>query len=153
MKTFKTFITENVIQMSATRATKEYPFVSELDDQSIKELLLIRKPEDIKSVSLEAMWMDDSVECYGIILNGVVMGLWWYGPHIKGYLQKFNDKLDAKNRAFLQKEVFEILENEKQRIYDEAGDERLDRIEKEIEMLDKMKPKTKEYFYDIMKEL
>jgi len=153
MKTFKTFLVEKILMISATRATKEYPFVSELDDQSIKKLLLIRKPEDIKSVSLEAMWMDDSVECYGVIINGVVMGLWWYGTYIKGYLERFNDNIDAKNRQFLQKEIFEILNAEKQRIYDEAGDERVDKILKEIELLDNMKPKTKEHFFDIMKEL
>ena len=152
MNTFKTFLIENVNKISATRATKEYPFASELDDQSIKDILLIRKPEDIKYVSLLATWVDDRVECYGIILNDVVMGLWWYGPHIRGYLERFNHKLNAKNKQFLQKKIFEILKTEKQRIYDEGG-ERIDKIEKEIEMLDNMKPKTKEHFFDIMKEL
>lgn len=155
MKTFSKFITEKVTMIASHKAHALYPFVTELNDRDIKKLLLIRSPEDIKTVLYEGKWKDDGENCYGVVINGIKMGWWWQDQYMENYLLKYNEpSVDEKGKRFLRSKFYSVIENEKQRLYDEDQLQfRIDKIEKEIELMDKMKPKTKEHFFDILKEL
>lgn len=145
MKTFNKFITESVqwTRISADRAVKLFPVLSDIKRPGLKKLLLIEKPEDITSVENFTWWVDDHEECYGITINGVNVGFWWVDPVLKNMFTKKNLKV-----------IFAALREEIDRAdEDVVTGPMMDEIRAEIEHIKELKPETKKHFGDILKEL
>lgn len=139
------FLTESNqwTRVSAVKAVKLFPVLSDIKRPGLKKLLLIEKPEDIKSVENFTWWIDDHEECYGITINGVNVGFWWVDPVLKGMFNNRNLKV-----------IFQALREEIDRAdEDEVTGPMMDEIRAEIEHIKKLKPETRRHFGDILREL
>lgn len=145
MKAFNKFLTESNqwLRISADRAVKLFPVLSDIKRPGLKKLLLIEKPEDIKTVKNFTWWVDDHEECYGITINGVNVGFWWVDPVLKNMFIKENKKV-----------IFSALKEEINRAdEDVVTGPMMDEIRAEIEHIKKLKPETKKHFGEILREL
>lgn len=146
MKTFDKFLLESNqwIRISADRAVKLFPVLSDIKRPGLKRLLAIEKPQDITSVDNFHWWVDDHEECYGIAINGVNVGFWWTDPVLKNMFIKPNMKV-----------IFSSLQEEIDRAEDDhlGTGELIDEIRAELEHIKSLKPETQKHFGSILREL
>ena len=159
MKNFKYFITESVgpKKIHVKVAEQIYPMPEDFKDKELKQLFLIKSVNDIKSLKYETWWEDDFTKCYGLEINGFKVGLWWYGEEYwNEYIKQIPNlnKLNSEDRHIVLEEIYGIVLQEQQRIeHDPNQRSRMKKINKEIEMLDKLKPETQKHFNDIIGNL
>lgn len=133
-------ISPKIPRINVSQGKRKYPAFWDLNDSDLREMMLIRKPHDIKTVEDIAWWEDDHEACFGAKINGVYVSFWWMDEHV--------------GLALLYKHTVTIrstIAEEIDRLEDDADHyQRIHRILKEIAMLDALKPKTKEAFKGII---
>ena len=133
-------ISPKIQKISASQGQKKYPAFWELNDNDLREMMLIRQPHDIKTVEDIAWWEDDHEPCFGAKINGTYVSFWWADEQVGlAMVHKHTVTLLGAIR-----EEIDRLE-EQHEYYD-----RVHRIIREIGMLDKLRPETKEAFKGII---
>ena len=133
-------ISPKIIKIFATHGQKKYPAFWELNDNDLREMMLIRQPHDIKVVEDIAWWEDDHEPCFGAKINGVYVSFWWADEQI-GLAMVYKHTVTL--LGAIREEIDRLEEQIDQ--YD-----RIHRIIREIAMLDKLKPETKKAFKGII---
>lgn len=77
----------------------DYRLFKELPALSMKKLLAIRSPADIKSMRLVDEFVDDHIMSAIAIINGVTFSMWWCGARTVGALT-IGDSKQAKKTVF-----------------------------------------------------
>jgi hypothetical protein len=133
-------ISPKIPRITAMQGKKKYPAFWELSDEGLRDMMLIRQPHDIKTVEDIAWWEDDHEPCFGAKINGTFVSFWWMDEQM--------------GLALLHKHTVTIrsaIADEIDRLEDQDEHyKRIQRILKEIAMLDAMKSKTKEAFLGIV---
>ena len=145
MKTFNKFIAESNqwTRISANKAVKLFPVLSDIKRPGLKTLLMIERPEDIDTVENFTWWVDDHEECFGLTINGVNVGFWWPDPVLK-------DMFIIRNKRVILSALKEEIDRADE---DVVTGPMIDEIRKEIEYIKKLKPETLKHFGGILKEL
>lgn len=72
--------------------SKHERMFEELTTKERKIIEEIRSPNDIKTLKVIDVWEDDHLNCVGIEINGVRVGLWWVGVEIVGACKYWKDE-------------------------------------------------------------
>ena len=133
-------ISPKIQKISASSGKNKYPAFWELDDNGLREMLLIRKPHDIKTIEDIAWWEDDHEPCFGAKINGTYVSFWWMDEQV-GLALVYKHTVTI--RSTIAEEI-DRLEDQEEHY------QQIERIRREIAMIDALKPKTKEAFKGII---
>jgi|694.fasta_scaffold21700_4 hypothetical protein len=94
-------------------------------------IILIKRPEDIKTISEIKTWIDDREVCVSAKINGIELPFWWAGPALVGHFMYGNFIPEAKQQ------IFEWLQEKINTTYDE--DEKFSMLVDKIKENEQMK--------------
>lgn len=94
-------------------------------------IILIKRPEDIKSISEIKTWVDDREVCVSAKINGIELPFWWSGPALVGHFMYGNTVPEAKQQ------IFEWLQEKVNTVYEE--DEKFSKLVDKIKENEQIK--------------
>ena len=161
MSSFKQYFVENsqspIRPIHREVAIRKYRAMGDLfaspnvSDEDLKKILSIESGKDI-SIEDAVFWIEQNMTSYGLKINGINIAFWWMDTLFeKVILKALEGDEDAKNKIVYKiKSEIQKLFND-QYYYREV--ERITKLRKEMELVDKLKPETQNLFKGMIKEL